>query len=44
MLDSDLHILCSPIKSAMDFLYCRSKMEKDDSQVRVAFERGGGQQ
>lgn len=44
VLDSDLHILCSPIKSAMDFLYCHSKMEKDDSQVRVAFKRGGGQQ
>lgn len=26
-----------PIKSAMDFLYCRSKIEKDDSQVKVAF-------
>lgn len=42
MLDSDLHILCSPIKSAMDFLYCHSEIETNDSQVRVAFEERTG--
>lgn len=42
MLDSNLHFLCSPIKSAMDFLYCHSMTEKDDSQVRVAFKEMGG--
>lgn len=42
MLDSDLHVLCSPIKSAMDFLYCHSKIERNDSQVREAFKERSG--
>lgn len=40
MLDSNLHFLYSPIKSATDFLYCHSMTEKDDGQVRVAFKGG----
>lgn len=27
-----------PVKSAMDFLYCHIKIEKDESQVKVVFE------
>lgn len=44
VLDSDLHILCSSIKSAMDFLYCHSKIEVDDSQMMVGFKERRGQQ
>lgn len=27
-----------PVKNAMDFLYCHIKIEKEESQVRMAFE------
>lgn len=31
-----------PIKSAMDFLYCHSRIEVDDRQVGVAFKERKG--